>query len=124
MSSILYVAAGGAIGAVLRFTVASFVGMRWVSSFPLGTLLVNVSGCFIVGYLIVKGLETGLLSSNGKLFLVIGIGGAFTTFSSFSVETLMLIQDGLYAKGILNILLNVTLCLLATSAGFMIAKLT
>ncbi|QGT98641.1 Fluoride ion transporter CrcB [Candidatus Syntrophocurvum alkaliphilum] len=122
--TVLYVAVGGAIGAVLRYLLASYVSMRWLSAFPWGTLIVNMSGCFVVGYLILKGLETGLVSSNWKLFLVIGIGGAFTTFSSFSVETLMLFRDGLYLKGILNILTNIVLCLIATSAGFVIAKVT
>lgn len=123
MMPILYVACGGAIGAVLRYLVSNFIGSRVSTMLPLGTLLVNVTGCIIIAFLVARGLQTTALSSNARLFFVVGIGGAYTTFSSFSVETLLLMQEGLYGMAVVNVLLSIVLCLLGAALGMMLARL-
>lgn len=117
----LLVAAGGILGALARYMTVTAASSRWGALFPYGTLIVNVAGCLLVGYLVIKGIEGGV-SSNLRLFLVVGFGGAFTTFSSFSAETLLLLKDGLYIYALLNIGVNLFLCLGATFLGFMLAK--
>lgn len=123
MRPILLVALGGAIGASLRYIVSTLIASRWALNFPLGTLLVNVSGCLAVGFLLIKGFESGSLSNDWRLFLVVGIGGAFTTFSSFSFETIQLLRDGFYVTAACNALGNLILCLLATISGVMLAQI-
>lgn len=123
MLPVILVALGGAIGAVLRYSLSNFVAYRFISSFPLGTLIVNVTGCLLVGYLLVKGFETGSLSMNWRLFLIIGIGGAFTTFSSFSFETVALMREGLYLMAVINVFVNLFLCLSATIVGVVLARI-
>lgn len=123
MWPIIFVALGGAIGATLRYVLSSFIAYRWVSTFPLGTLIINVSGSFAVAYLMVRGFETGALSVNWRLFLIVGIGGAFTTFSSFSFETVGLLREGFYLLAVYNVFGNLLLCLLAAIAGVILAKI-
>lgn len=123
MWSIVFVALGGAIGASLRYTLSTYVAYRWVYNFPLGTLIINALGCFAVGYLLVKGFETGILATNWRLFLIVGIGGAFTTFSSFSFETVQLLREGFFLMAIYNIFGNLFLCLLATIIGIILARI-
>lgn len=119
---VFFVAVGGAIGAGLRFLLSSFVAHTWESYFPLGTLLVNVLGCLLIGFLVARGLDSSVWS-NWRLFLVVGMGGAFTTFSSFSLETLNLMNDGLYGFALLNVASNLFLCLLAAWLGTVLARL-
>ena len=92
-----------------------------VAGFPLGTLIVNVSGSFLIGLTFMY-LQNRMLDDSLRLFLVVGILGGFTTFSAFSLETLHLIQNGSIGKGFLNITLSVMLCLLACYAGIATAK--
>lgn len=108
MSKLLLIAAGGCLGAVARYLCAGFAQrISAASLFPVGTLVVNVLGCFIIG--VVMGLieEKALLGSSVRSFLVIGTLGSFTTFSSFGYETVELMQDGQMSAAGLNILLNV-----------------
>lgn len=123
MWPVIIVALGGAIGATLRYSLSSFIAYRWVSAFPLSTMIINISGSFAVAFLMVKGFETGALSTNWRLFLIVGIGGAFTTFSSFSFETIGLLREGLYLLAVCNALGNLFLCLLASIAGVVLAKI-
>lgn len=123
MWPIIFVALGGAIGATLRYALSTYIAYRWIYNFPLGTLIVNVLGCFVVADLIVKGFETGALSTNWRLFLIIGIGGSFTTFSTFSFETMHLLKEGFYILAVTNALGSLFLCLLATIAGVILARI-
>lgn len=123
MIPFLLVAVGGSIGAIMRYGLSLFISQRWDTFFPLGTLIVNVSGCLAIAFLTVKGLESTALSPTWRLFLIVGLGGAFTTFSSFSVETLLLLNDGLYYYALLNILSNVGIGLLAAVLGFTLGKI-
>lgn len=122
----LWVALGGAAGSVARFWLNGVVSERYGATFPWGTMAVNVLGSFIIGVLGALTLPEGRMSSEARALttqlLMIGICGGFTTFSSFSLQTLHLLRDRewLYAGG--NILLSVVLCLLATWLGFLLGS--
>lgn len=116
----LTVAIGGACGASLRFFISQLV-FNWLGKgFPFATLMVNICGSFIMG-LLYKLIEQGSLEvAVYRTLIGIGFLGAFTTFSTFSLDTLLLIQQGELLKSMVNILLNVTLCILASALGMFI----
>ncbi|HLZ23909.1 MAG TPA: fluoride efflux transporter CrcB [Ktedonobacterales bacterium] len=98
---ILLVAAGGALGAVGRYLLGAWIAARVSPDFPWGTFLINVSGAFLIG--VVFGLVTeGMLSAEARLFLAVGVLGGYTTFSTFSYETLELLTDGNIEAFLLN----------------------
>ncbi|MGX9462682.1 fluoride efflux transporter CrcB [Shewanella sp. A14] len=116
MINVLLVALGGSIGAVLRYLLSIFMIQLFGSSFPFGTLLVNLLGSFLMGAVYTLG-QLSHVSPEIKALVGIGLLGALTTFSTFSNETLLLLQEGLWFKAILNVLLNVTLCLFMVYLG-------
>ena len=117
MKVVFAVAAGGAAGALLRFWLASGVYAWLGRDFPYGTLAVNVIGSLLMGMLYVLFIERADVAVEWRAAILIGVLGAFTTFSTFSMETLTLIEDREPDKAILNIALSVTLCLLAVWIG-------
>lgn len=123
LTQIMVIAAGGAIGAVLRFWVSNAVYQILGRNFPYGTLAVNVIGSFLMGFLAVLLLERfNALSVHWRAALLIGFLGSFTTFSTFSLETLHLLQQGEFLKATGNILFSVFICLLAVWLGAALAK--
>ena len=122
MSQTLAIAAGGAIGALLRFWMSNGVYAWLGRGFPYGTLAVNVLGSLTMGFLYVVLLERLTTSPEIRGALLIGFLGAFTTFSTFSIETLNLIEQADFLKAGLNILLSVTACLAACWFGLVIGK--
>lgn len=121
-SKILAVALGGAMGASLRYMSAATTHSLLGHAFPYGTLLVNVLGSLLIGYLVVLLPESGHHSPILRLLLISGILGGFTTYSAFSIETLTLLQEGQLVKAGLNIVLTVLSCLLAVWAGYLLAR--
>lgn len=125
MIAYLWVALGGALGSVGRFWLAGVVIARFGENFPVATLIVNVSGSFVIGLLGAMGATEGsLLSSPGfRQFFLVGICGGYTTFSAFSLQTLQLAQrrEWLFAGG--NILLSVALCLIAVWLGWLLGSM-
>lgn len=117
MLQILAIAAGGAVGAVLRFSMSNGVYRILGRDFPYGTLAVNVLGSFIMGLLFTLMIDRLSVSAEFRSAILVGLLGAFTTFSSFSMETMSLIEGGEPTKAILNIVLSVVLCLSATWLG-------
>jgi CrcB protein len=113
----LFVAIGGACGASLRFYISQLV-LNWLGKgFPFATLMVNISGSFIMG-LLYQLIEHEILDiSVHRTLIGIGFLGAFTTFSTFSLDSLLLLQQGDVLKAILNVLLNVLLCIGAAALG-------
>jgi len=120
--NVLAVAAGGAVGAVMRFGFASSVNNWLGRGFPYGTLAVNVLGSLIMGLLYVLMLERLSVGPEWRAALQIGLLGAFTTFSSFSIETLMLIENGEVFRAVLNIVLSVSICLVAVWLGVTLGR--
>lgn len=119
---VLYVALGGALGAVLRFSVSMGMVRYMGSGFPWGTLVVNVVGSFVAGFLwSILGSTVGQQRMNALFF--IGLLGAFTTFSAYSVESLRLYQDGHAMLAAVNVLANNIGALLAVVGGFMAGSL-
>lgn len=119
---LIVVALGGGLGSMARYGAASAVNRLTQSTFPFGTLFVNIVGSFLIGLIMVWLLKAGEWRENYRLLLVTGIMGGFTTFSSFSWETWKLIEDGRIPLAMANVLFSVTVCLLATVAGAMLAK--
>ncbi|MFQ3218895.1 MAG: CrcB protein [Paraglaciecola sp.] len=113
----LYIACGGAAGACMRFFMTQLILQWFGRGFPYGTLLVNVIGSFSLGFLYSLIAQRQMEAVLWKTALGTGLFGAFTTFSTFSVDTLMLLQQGLWIKGLLNIFLNLSCSLCAAWLG-------
>lgn len=122
MTQLLAIAAGGSIGAVLRYVASSGVHLWLGRGFPYGTLLVNVLGSFIMGLLYELFLQRISVCDEVRALLLVGILGAFTTFSTFSMETISLIEQGDLSKAVLNVLLSVILCLSAAWFGLFVVR--
>jgi len=123
MLTYLWIALGGALGSVTRFWLNGLVSARFGETFPWGTLLINVTGSFAIGFFAtLTGPEGRMFAPAGlRQFFMIGICGGYTTFSSFSLQTLNLAEDGewLHAGG--NVLGSVMLCLVAVWLGHVLA---
>ena len=122
MRTILAVAAGGAFGALLRLWVAQGVQALLGREFPFGTLVVNVSGSLAMGVVYVLFFERLEIPPEWRAALVVGFLGAFTTFSTFSMDTLLLVQQGEHARAGMNVVLSVVLCLAACWLGMAAAR--
>lgn len=118
----LLIALGGAAGSVLRYLLGGVVQRTSSSGFPIGTMFVNVSGCFVIGIL-VRQFMNMQLSPEMRALLIVGFCGGFTTFSTFSAETIGLIEGGEYARASTYVIMSVGLCLLATLGGMMTMRL-
>jgi len=119
----MVVMVGGALGTGARFWLSGFVAERGGELFPLGTLVVNVTGSFAIGFLAAFTDPEGsfLVSPRVRQFFMIGVCGGYTTFSSFSLQTLDLIREGDWFKASLNIVLSFVCCLLAVWLGRILA---
>lgn len=113
----LAIAIGGAIGALIRHLVSLWAYPVFEGRFPLGTLIVNVTGAFLIGVVYVLIVERGLMSHEWRLLLMTGLFGALTTFSTFSLETLLLWHNGAPLTALAYILISLVSCLAATAAA-------
>lgn len=124
MQTYFWIALGGALGSVGRFWCNGLVSERFGQTFPWGTLAVNVAGSFIIGFTGALATPEGRLNPQSRAFatqfFMLGVCGGYTTFSSFSLQTLNLLRDGewLYAGG--NVLLSVVLCMVAVWLGWLL----
>lgn len=121
MRILLLVAAGGAVGALLRYVLAGWGQRLTVGTFPVGTLLVNLVGCFAIGYLAAVFAGPWLLRSELKVALLVGLLGGFTTFSSYAFETFALLAEGRALPALANVLLSNLVGLFAVWVGYRLA---
>jgi len=122
MRALLFVGIGGGLGSILRYTISLFVGKHIPIVFPLGTLLVNISGCFLIGVFYAIIARHSDFNSEWRLFLITGICGGYTTFSTFSHDGLILLKQGSNLSFIVYVLGSVVIGMLATIAGVAIFK--
>ena len=119
MQNYIWVMIGSALGGGARYWCSGFIAQRIGETFPWGTLIVNVAGSFVIGFFATLTGPDGrfLVGTTARQFVMIGLCGGYTTFSSFSLQTLTLARDGEFLFGMLNIAASVILCLLAVSLG-------
>ena len=115
IKNILLIGLGGGIGSMSRYTVSLLLLNK---SFPVATLLINISGSFIIGLVAAYALKNEWFAANWKLFLATGICGGFTTFSAFTLENMQLLQQGKYLWALLYIAASIVLGLMATFFGY------
>lgn len=121
-SRYLAVAAGGALGAILRYYLGSTVLGRWAAPFPLATFVINVSGSFIIGFFLTLGTERFQIDPLIRLAVAVGFVGAFTTFSTFEYETARLFEEGVPVYALLNVVLSVIVGFAAVWGGIFLAR--
>ncbi len=122
MAKLAAIAIGGAAGSVLRYGVSQGIHALVGRGFPWGTLVVNSLGSLLVGFLFVYLVERSAVSEVLRAALFIGLLGGFTTFSTFSLETLVLIEEASYFKAVVNIFISVVLCLGGAWLGMTLAR--
>lgn len=121
MTRVLLVALGGALGASTRYLLGMWIQTRVGSDFPWGTFIINITGSFLIGF--VLGLvNAGTLSAEARLFLAVGVLGGYTTFSSFSYETLKLLADGNIQAFLFNAIGQLVAGLLAVYLGIVLSR--
>ena len=115
----LWICLGSALGGGCRYWISGAIARRFGESFPTGTVFVNISGCFIIGLVAALTDPEGphLVSPAVRQFVMVGVLGGYTTFSSFGLQTLTLMQDGEWLYAFANVLLSVILCLAAVWLG-------
>ena len=123
MLSYIWIAIGGALGSMARFWVSGLVARHTDETFPWGTLVVNVTGSLVIGFIATSTGPDGrwFIGSHGRTFLTIGLCGGYTTFSAFSLETLNLARDGEWLHACANAVLSLLLCLAAVWIGHILA---
>jgi CrcB protein len=124
MNMVLLVALGGALGSIARYLMASRIQTATGWNFPLGTVLVNILGCFLIGILYVLLVARPDPRHELRALLITGVMGGFTTFSSFSLETVTMAMNGNYGGASLNVVVSVVACLVGTVLGIALARIT
>jgi CrcB protein len=122
MRELVLIFVGGGLGSVSRYSLGRWVTSFHTQQFPYGTLAVNVFACLILGLLIGVADHKQLISANARLFWTVGFCGGFSTFSTFSSETVTLIQTGFHLSGVVYIIASLVLCLAATYAGLYLGE--
>ena len=119
---LLWIALGGGVGSVLRYMVYTRIDQAHEYSFPLGILMTNVIGSFLMGLMAWMLTSNVSISEEHRAAILVGLLGGFTTFSTFSHDTLQHFMQGEYLAVVLNIVLSVVLCIIAAGAGLLLAK--
>lgn len=122
MKTLIIIGLGGALGSIGRYLVQVAVGRYITLTFPLGTLIVNITGCFLIGLLYGLAERHAWMSMEWRLFLITGICGGYTTFSSYSYESITLLKHGNYSYLLFYITSSVVFGLLATLGGILSAR--
>jgi fluoride exporter len=122
MKEVLLLGAGGFIGTIMRYSIQQLVHRHLLVVFPLGTFIINITGCLLIGILYGIANRHTWLTPEWRLFLITGLCGGYTTFSAFSYEGLELLRQGNYGYFSMYAILSVVLGILATTAGFALIK--
>ncbi len=122
MLAYLWISLGAIVGASARYFVSRFIAKMVTASFPYGTLLINITGSFILGLFLVWSTERALADPRWRLMIAIGFCGSYTTFSSYAFESFSLFEQGHYLLFGWNVLANNLLCLAGVVAGAVIAR--
>ncbi|BDV41664.1 putative fluoride ion transporter CrcB [Geotalea uraniireducens] len=122
MLTILSIAICGALGCLTRYFAAGWIYQLFGKNFPYGTFAVNITGAFLIGFIMELGLRSTFIPQELRVGLTIGFLGGLTTFSTFSYETFRLLEDGELLIASLNILVSVMVCLICTWGGIMAAR--
>lgn len=117
-----YIAVGSAVGGVSRYLLGGAIQRLMGTAFPAGTLVINITGSFLLGAIIRFAMDTPAISPEVRALLTIGLCGGYTTFSTFSFETAAMLEDGEWSRAALYIVASVGLSLLATFLGFIAAR--
>lgn len=119
----LVISLGGILGANARYLLGTWIAQRYGTSFPYGTLVINISGSFVIGLFLTLISERFVVHPNWRLFFAVGFLGAYTTFSTFSYESVVLIQNGSWWLGLVNMVGSVVLGPVAVVLGMAVARL-
>ena len=122
MRLVWYVALGSGLGGVARLLLGGWIQNRFGPSFPIGTLVINVTGSLLLGFLLRYALETPAVGSDARALLTTGLCGGYTTFSTFGYETVRLLEDGEYRRAAIYTALSVGLVLIAVASGMVLAR--
>jgi len=120
---LLIIGSGSFLGGVLRYVISYYIQEKFFTPFPIGTLAVNITGCLLIGIIFGLSDSRNLFSYEMRVFLSIGLCGGFTTFSTFSNETIALLRDGEFFYAITYISVSLFICLLSTYLGIIITKI-
>ena len=118
----MYIALGGALGASVRFVCSAYIGAIYVGKLPIGTFFVNVTGSLLIGVIFVLLTEKGLIHQDLKNFLVVGLLGSFTTYSTFSLDAFHLFEMGQYPLAAVYVLSTTIVCLLGVFSGIYLTR--
>jgi CrcB protein len=123
MQAYVLVGIGGALGAMLRFGASRLIGLLWPTGFPLATLLINIMGSVLMGLFVgLLGKLAPSWAETARLLVAVGLLGGFTTFSSFSLETVVLIERGKMVSAVAYVLLSVVVCLIGLYLGLLVTR--
>jgi fluoride exporter len=122
MDRFLWICLAGALGTGSRYLIGVWAGLKFGTAFPYGTLIVNVSGCFLIAAIMQVALATNLVPATLRLALTTGFLGGLTTYSSFNYETTRLLQERSWGLGLLNYAVTTTACFAAGLLGFAVAR--
>jgi CrcB protein len=117
LGALLWVGLGGFLGAVARYLLGGWVAARWGAVFPWGTFVINISGSFILGFFLAFAQDRPWLHPQARLLFAVGFVGAYTTFSTYTYESLRLMMEGQFALAAFNIVASVVVGMVAVFAG-------
>ena len=123
MKQLLFIGLGGFIGSILRYLVSKLNLSVHFLSIPVGTLSVNIIGSLVIGFIAGIAMKSEIISPDVRLFLMVGVCGGFTTFSSFSLENMMLLQNGQYFSALIYTLSSVIFSIMAVYLGYIISNI-